>query len=140
MGAYIPSELRAELNAADNRGCAYCRTTEMNTGQPMTVDHIIPESQGGLTTCENLSRCCRRCNEFKGSKTSGQDPLTGDASRLFNPRVQEWRRHFAWDETGTLIVGLTAVGRTTIVELKMNDEIIIFSRRRWVSVDWHPPK
>ncbi len=53
---------------------------------------------------------------------------------------QDWRQHFAWDETGTLIVGLSAIGRVTIVELKMNDEIIVSSRRRWVSVGWHPPK
>ncbi len=38
------------------------------------------------------------------------------------------------------IVGLSAVGRVAIVELKMNDEIIVSSRRRWVSVGWHPPK
>ncbi len=106
----------------------------------MTVDHIIPDSHGGLTKFENLCLCCRRCNEFKSDKTSGQDPLTGEASRLFNPREQEWRQHFAWDETGTLIVGLNAVGRATIVELKMNDEIIVSSRRRWVNVGWHPPK
>jgi hypothetical protein len=112
----------------------------MNTGQPMTVDHIIPELHGGLTEFDNLCFCCRRCNEFKASKTTLQDPLTGEVVRLYHPRRQNWHEHFAWNETGTLIFGLTAIGRATIVGLNMNDAIIVAVRQRWVSVGWHPPE
>ena len=140
MSAYLPSELRARLVEADNHHCAYCQTTEMNTGQPMTVDHIVPESNDGSTEFDNLCFCCRRCNEFKGSKTTAQDPLTGEVVRLYHPRQHDWNEHFRWHETGTMIVGLTAIGRATIVGLNMNDAIIVATRRRWVGIGWHPPE
>ena len=41
------AELRQHLVDVDDHHCAYCQTTEANTGQPMVVDHIIPEAQGG---------------------------------------------------------------------------------------------
>ena len=80
--SYLPTDLRDRLLEADNRHCAYCYTTEANTGQPMTVDHIIPQSQGSDTIFENLCFACRRCNEFKGGVASAQDPLTGETVTL----------------------------------------------------------
>ncbi|MEJ5308454.1 MAG: HNH endonuclease [Anaerolineae bacterium] len=136
---HLPDELYSRLLAADNRHCAYCQTTEANTGQPMTVDHILPQSSGGETVFENLCFACRRCNEFKGSTTAALDPLTGEIVPLFHPRQQVWTEHFQWDAFGTLLVGLTAVGRATIVALNMNNPVIVDARRRWVSVGWHPP-
>ena len=104
----------------------------------MTVDHILPRSQGGLTVFENLCFACRQCNEFKGSQTHAQDPLSGVAVVLFNVRQQIWGEHFAWDETGVSLVGQTATGRATIVALQINHPVIMAARRRWVSVGWHP--
>lgn len=137
--SFLPADLRDRLLEADNRHCAYCYTTEANTGQPMTVDHIVPQSQGGETILENLCFACRRCNEFKGSTVSAQDPLTGEIVALFHPRQQKWADHFQWDETGTLLIGLTAAGRATTIALNMNNPVIVDARRRWVSVGWHPP-
>lgn len=137
--SYLSADLRDRLLQADNRHCAYCHTREANTGQPMTIDHIIPQTQGGETSYENLCFACRRCNEFKGSAIRAQDPLTGEMVALFHPRRQAWTDHFQWDETGSLLNGLTAVGRATIVALNINNPIIVDVRRRWVSVGWHPP-
>lgn len=106
----------------------------------MTVDHIVPQAQGGETTLENLCFACRRCNEFKGSSTSAQDPLTGETVALFYPRQHIWTDHFQWDESGSLLMGLTAVGRASIVALNLNNPEIVDVRRRWVSVGWHPPQ
>jgi hypothetical protein len=106
----------------------------------MVVDHVIPESKGGLTEFDNLCFSCRRCNEFKGSNITAQDPLTGKSVSFYHPRQQKWHEHFAWDETGVLIAGLTPVGRATVIALNMNDAIIVAARRRWVSVGWHPPE
>lgn len=89
---YLPANLREQLLAADDQRCAYCRTTEANTGQPMTVDHVIPEAQGGQTTFDNLCFACRRCNEFKGSATAARDPLTDEIVSLFHPRTQAVER------------------------------------------------
>jgi hypothetical protein len=137
--SYLPIDLRDRLLAADDRRCAYCQTTEANTGQPMTVDHIIPQALGGETAFDNLCLSCRRCNEFKGSAVRAQDPLTGESVALFHPRRQAWTDHFQWDESGALIVGLTAVGRATVVAVNLNNPTIVDARRRWIGVGWHPP-
>lgn len=136
----LSAKLRGRLIEADNHHCAYCYTTEANTGQPMTIDHIIPQAQGGETVFENLCFACRRCNEYKGSATTAQDPLTGETIRLFQPRQQQWPDHFQWDESGAMLIGLTATGRATIVALNINNPLIVDVRRRWVSVGWHPPR
>jgi hypothetical protein len=136
----VSANVRAELLAADDQQCAYCQTTEANTGQPMTVDHIVPEARGGSTTFDNLCFACRRCNEFKGDVTTARDPLTNQIVPLFHPRTQTWSDHFAWDEAGTHVIGLTATGRATVVALNMNNAVIVDARRRWVSVGWHPPE
>lgn len=137
--SYLPQALRDRLLEIDNRHCAYCHTTEANSGQPMTIDHILPQAQGGETNLENLCFACRRCNEFKGSAIIAVDPLTGETESLFHPRRQNWADHFRWDESGTIVVGLTATGRATIIALNMNNSVIVDVRRRWVSVGWHPP-
>ncbi|MCP4108703.1 MAG: HNH endonuclease [Desulfobacteraceae bacterium] len=139
MTTYLTSELRKRLQDADNRHCAYCHTSESNTGQPMTVDHIIPKSREGPTIFENLCFACRNCNEYKGSQTTAHDPLTGETVPLFHPRRYDWHEHFSWDESGAYIVGLTATGRATVVALNMNNSVIVAVRHRWISVGWHPP-
>ncbi len=139
MSVYLPQELRRQLEEADDHCCAYCQTSQANSGQRMVPDHIIPESKEGQTIFENLCFSCRACNEFKGSRTLGLDPLTGETVLLFNPRKQSWFDHFTWEDSGIRIIGLTAVGRATVVALQMNHEVIVPARRKWVAVGWHPP-
>jgi hypothetical protein len=139
MSVYLPSELSLQLEEVDDHRCAYCQTLQANSGQRMVPDHIVPTSKGGETVLANLCFACRRCNEFKGSRIAGIDPLTGQTEPFFHPRQQNWLEHFAWDEYGTRLIGLTAVGRATVVALQMNHEVIVSARRRWVSAGWHPP-
>jgi len=138
VSTYLPIELKKRIQEVDNRHCAYCHTKEVNAGQPMTIDHIVPKSQGGETIFENLCFACRCCNEFKSDKTTEQDPLTGERVPLFNPRQHNWNEHFIWDESGIVLLGITTIGRATIVALRINNPVIIAARRRWVSVGWHP--
>jgi hypothetical protein len=140
MSVYLPQELRQQLEEADDHRCAYCQTLQANSGQRMVPDHIAPKSIGGETVFANLCFSCRLCNEFKGSSTTGIDPLTSQTMPLFHPRQQIWSDHFAWDESGIRIIGLTAVGRATLVRLQMNNEVIIPARRKWVSAGWHSPR
>lgn len=139
MSIYLSEPLRRQLEEADDHRCAYCQTLQANSGQRMVPDHIMPESKGGERTFGNLCFACRRCNEYKSSRTDAVDPLTGQTVPLFHPRQQAWTEHFSWEDSGTKIVGLTAVGRATLVALQMNHEIIVAARQRWVSAGWHPP-
>lgn len=49
----------------DNHACQYCG----HTGIRMTVDHIIPQSKGGISSWENCVAACEPCNKFKGDRT-----------------------------------------------------------------------
>jgi hypothetical protein len=62
----------------------------------------------------------------KGSNIAGLDPRSGKLTRLFHPRTDVWSRHFAWK--GVLLRGKTAVGRTTIAVLDINDPDSIATR------------
>ena len=87
----------------------------------------------------NLAAACYRCNEFKGAKTSGRDPLSEESADLFHPRIQLWPDHFIWTERGLYIEGKTAIGRATIETLRMNNAYVTESRKIWIVEDWHPP-
>lgn len=140
MSVYISVELRNRLHNADQARCAYCQSSEANTGIPSAFDHIIPLSKGGETTFENLCLACRPCNEYKGDSTQTVDPLSGDVTSLFNPRLQDWHTHFEWAPDGTRVVGRTMIGRATIVALRMNNQTVVSARQRWVIAGWHPPE
>lgn len=107
---------------------------------PMEVDHLIPVSQQGPTTEENLWLACSSCNDAKNKRTTGRDLLTGEQVSLFNPRNQVWSEHFAWTLEKDKIIGLTAIGRATIVTLNMNNFYLVRSRKIWAKARSHPPE
>jgi hypothetical protein len=82
------------------------------------IDHIVAKQHGGKTSLNNLAEACLRCNSHKGPNLSGIDPVSGRLVRLFHPRQDRWVRHFRWK--GPIILGITAIGRATIVVLDMN--------------------
>lgn len=137
--AHIPRSLRQRVMTEFGNQCAYCHSLTAITGARLVIDHIIPEAAGGETTQENLCVACHSCNEFKGAKTEAEDPLTGERVPLFHPRRHRWNDHFSWSEDGTMIIGLSAVGRATVQALNMNHLDVVEARRRWVRVGWHPP-
>lgn len=140
MSAYIPERLKARIEESDRQRCCYCLTSEANSGIPMTFDHIHPQSKGGVTSFENVCLACRSCNEYKSDSTEVEDPLTGKVVPLFNPRNQQWAKHFIWSLDATRVEGITAIGRATIVALQMNNPVIAAARYRWGISGWHPPE
>jgi len=84
---------------------------------------------------------CGFCNNYKGDRTTGVDPITGETVALFNPRTQQWHEHFHWSEDGLRVIGLTPVGRATVSLLHLADDPdAITVRSYWVLAGWHPPK
>ncbi|MDM8559632.1 HNH endonuclease [Candidatus Parabeggiatoa sp. HSG14] len=136
---YIPVELRRQVRAEVGQRCGYCQSTEVITGIPLEVEHIIPESLGGKTVQENLWLACHSCNKFKGNRIQFADPLTKKMIPFFNPRTQNWSKHFHWNLDGTLIIGDTPNGRATIEALRLNNEYVVKARCAWVIAGWHPP-
>ena len=105
----------------------------------MQVDHIVPMSKGDGSEFDNLCLTCAWCNSYKSNKLFSIDPVTQDSVSLFNPRLQLWWEHFAWDDEGIHIIGQTAIGRATVVALRLNNQFVLPARRNWVSAGWYPP-
>jgi hypothetical protein len=119
--------------------CEYCRSQARFAIQPFSVEHIVPRSQGGKITLDNLALACQGCNNHKYNKTEGRDPVSSDVVALYHPRKQRWSDHFAWNEDFTLIIGLTATGRATIEALHLNREGVVNLRRILYTMGEHPP-
>ncbi|MBI4631630.1 MAG: HNH endonuclease [Chloroflexi bacterium] len=137
--SYISLALRQRVAEIARYRCGYCLTSQITIGIPLHIEHIVPLVSGGETVFENLWLACPSCNGYKGIRTHAIDPETNQEVPLFNPRIQKWKEHFAWSNDGVEILGLTPVGRATVLALKLNNEYIVPSRRVWVAVKLHPP-
>lgn len=105
----------------------------------MQIDHIRPESRGGTSDDDHLCWCCGECNTCKGDATAARDPLTGELVSPFHPQAQDRADRFVWGEDGALIQGTTPVGRATVAALRLKRPWLVYARRRWTAVGWHPP-
>lgn len=135
----LPLALRREVAARFGFCCAYCRSQEAVLGMRFTVDHIVPEALGGGDDPDNLCLACWDCNLTKGTRIGAADPLTNDLVALYHPYRQKWRDHFVWRDTAVRVEGRTATGRATVHTLELNRAVLLYARRRWVEVGWHPP-
>ncbi len=92
--------------------CEYCGLWQKQEPLPFHVEHITSRQHGGKDAEENLALACHHCNLHKGPNLSGLDPRTGELTRLFHPRLDEWGDHFT--RRGGEIIGLSAIGRVTV--------------------------
>lgn len=102
-----PAFTRFNLFLRDRFSCQYC-----GLGDDLTFDHIVPRSQGGRTTWQNVTTACAQCNLRKGGKTpaqSGMHPKITpfrptshqlmENGRAFPPNFlhESWRDYLYWD-------------------------------------------
>ncbi|MFN7344054.1 MAG: HNH endonuclease [Prosthecobacter sp.] len=101
--------------------CEYCQLHQNDSPlAALHIEHIRPIKHGGTDALENLCLACIDCNLHKGANLTGIDPETDTITPLFNPRRDSWVEHFLWN--GIRIVGVTAVGRTTVRVLDLNGD------------------
>src|SRR5215831_15378891 len=117
--------------------CEYCQMPQARDPIPFEIDHIIAEQHGGKLTINNSCLCCFACNRHKGPNIAGIDPKSGKIVPLFNPRRHKWSRHFRWD--GPVLMGLTAIGRTTVYVLAMNLPFRVTLREALIAAGDFPP-
>ncbi|MBX3382801.1 MAG: HNH endonuclease [Phycisphaeraceae bacterium] len=101
---------RRNLFARDRNQCQYCG--RHFTTSDLSIDHVMPRTQGGGDTWENLVCACIKCNARKGGRTPEQasmklvrrpvrphrNPVI--ALRLGNSRYQSWKAfldHAYWN-------------------------------------------
>jgi 5-methylcytosine-specific restriction endonuclease McrA len=61
---------RLNIFSRDGFTCQYCGRNPQRS--ELNLDHVIPRSQGGRTTWENVVCCCVPCNRRKGGRTPAQ--------------------------------------------------------------------
>ena len=75
---------RHNIYLRDRNTCAYCNVVFSKC--ELNLDHVVPRSQGGRTTWENVVCSCIECNRLKGGRTPEEARM-----RLHKqPRRPEW--------------------------------------------------
>ncbi len=75
---------RFNVFSRDNNTCQYCG--EKLPRSELNLDHVIPRSQGGLSTWENMVCSCFTCNRVKG----GRMPEEASMRLIRKPFRPEW--------------------------------------------------
>ena len=75
---------RHNIYLRDKNTCQYCNL--MFAKNELNLDHVIPRSQGGRTTWENVVCSCIECNRHKGGRT----PEEARMRLRKQPRRPEW--------------------------------------------------
>jgi len=115
----MDAETRASVRRRAAECCEYCQRRQIDSPLILLqIEHIIARKHGGPDSLDNLALACADCNLHKGSNLSGIDPESGQLTPLYHPRRDLWHEHFAWADLR--IIGLTAVGRTTVRVLDLN--------------------
>lgn len=136
MSEWIPAALRRLVLARAGGKCEYCLRHESDSVLPHQPDHITSRRHQGETTAENLALACSICNLLKGPEVAGIDPLTGQAARIFNPRVDVWIEHF--ELAAGRIMGLTPEGRVTVELPQFNREDLVELRVMLIAKGRYP--
>jgi 5-methylcytosine-specific restriction endonuclease McrA len=58
---------RRNIFARDNNQCQYCG--KKHATAELSLDHVVPRSQGGASTWDNIVCACVNCNVKKGGRT-----------------------------------------------------------------------
>ena len=136
MTSYISTSLRQLINDRAGGKCEYCLIHQNFSIYSHEVDHAVAVKHGGSSTEENLVLACLSCNRYKGSDLTSIDPITQEITPLFNPRSYKWSNHFQLKESS--ILGITAIGRTTIFLLKLNEPKRLLIRKTLISQQLYP--
>lgn len=91
---------RYNIYARDQNRCQYCGRQFPRA--ELNLDHVLPRSQGGNSTWENVVCSCLRCNRVKGGRT----PVQAGMKLIRQPYRPQWtpfmleafslRRHKEW--------------------------------------------
>lgn len=100
---------RKNVFLRDTYICQYCG--DKKTVEHLTIDHVLPQSRGGIDCWSNVITACRACNHQKGNRTpdeAGMPLLTKPKIphtpsylhlvRIVGANRSEWRKYLYYDE------------------------------------------
>lgn len=134
----ISSETRQAVSDRAAGKCEYCKSPESYSIATFSIEHILPKVKDGNDNFDNLAFSCQQCNNHKYTAVEHPDPVNGRVVPLFNPRIESWAQHFAWDVSCTKIVGMSGPGRATVDRLKLNRDGVVNLRRLLFEKNLHP--
>jgi 5-methylcytosine-specific restriction endonuclease McrA len=91
---------RKNVYIRDNNTCQYCGKKFVSSD--LTLDHVVPRSQGGANTWDNLVCACFKCNQRKAGRTPKEARMHLVKPPMvpkYNPNVQlgkSDRRYSDW--------------------------------------------
>jgi 5-methylcytosine-specific restriction endonuclease McrA len=93
---------RRNIYARDSNRCQYCGKRMPTT--ELSLDHVVPKSQGGKSSWDNIVCCCVRCNVKKGGRTPEQahmhlitKPVKPKRSPVINIKLAD-ERYSSWKQ------------------------------------------
>ena len=132
----IPREMRRQVAKRADYLCEYCLISEEDTFLGCHVDHIISVKHGGSMTFDNLAYACVVCNRQKGSELGSIDWKTKNLVRFFNPRLDQWSKHFYLQEAR--LISRTSIGEVTVRILTFNSASQIVERQVLIDEKRYP--
>lgn len=87
---------RRNIYIRDNYQCQYCGKSPGT--EELSIDHIVPRSQGGKTTWKNCVIACTECNWEKGGRT----PKKAGMSLRNRPVCPEWNLKYVGGNYSTV--------------------------------------
>ena len=93
---------RRNIFARDKNQCQYCG--KKFTTKELSLDHVLPRSQGGPSSWKNIVCACLKCNIKKGGRTperAGMKLITKPVEPKNNPLVHlhlGHRRYSSWKQ------------------------------------------
>lgn len=84
---------RKNLCRRDQYSCQYCGRRQ--SGESLTVDHVVPRARGGNTSWINCVLACASCNRKKGDRT----PDEAGMRLLASPAHPDWSFVFRHEST-----------------------------------------
>jgi hypothetical protein len=133
---YIAADLRRLVVSRAEHTCEYCLIAEEDTFYGCEAVHIISEKHGGSTDADNLAYACVFCNQAKGSDVGSIYWETSTFIRFFNPRIDDWAKHF--ELVGNRIEAITPIGAVTERILAFNTGERILERRTLQAIGRYP--
>ncbi len=80
---------RQNIYKRDSFRCVYC-----NSRKELTLDHVMPKSQGGIDSWYNLVTACQACNTYKGNRTP-EEAAMPMVRKPFKPSFIMYLRDFS---------------------------------------------
>jgi hypothetical protein len=127
MSVYFSEKIRFFVSYRANFRCEYCKIRELDSFLAFHIDHFISQKHGEGNEEANLIYSCPDCNTCKGTDLTTFIKNYQDIVPLFNPRTQDWKEHFQYEDG--FIIPLSREAEATIKLLQLNNPDRIIQRR-----------